>query len=128
MYAAPGKPNVPYALGFYAAACIFAWHLSRRLSYSKGKVAALCTIAANVLPVVPGVPLMLRFILSPAILGLTISATAGAFRRSDDERRDRERAETWTKAGMALAGIAVLEAALLVIGGLIWLAMQDPVL
>lgn len=113
-----------FYLGLYIAACMFTWNLSRRLQFALGSRTSVGVLVANIVPLLPGVPILYRIVAAPVVLFACVKTTSTAFHRSDEERRDRELSEEWTKVGMASAGIGVLEAVLLAFSVFIWLGMR----
>src|SRR5262245_19645465 len=107
-----------FVLGLYSAACVISLWLSVKVRFGVGIVASLVVVAANLGMLMSGAPFIWRVYAAPVTILLAANATRGAFRAADRERSDNELQERFNRVGYALAGVAVLETALALIGGL----------
>jgi hypothetical protein len=111
-----------FVLGLYSVACVISLWLSIKVRFGVAIVASLVIIATNLAVLVSGVPFIWRVYAAPVTVLLAANATRGAFRTADRERSDNEQQERFNRVGYALAGVAVLETALALIGGVAYYA------
>ncbi|HVJ18063.1 MAG TPA: hypothetical protein VM686_21735 [Polyangiaceae bacterium] len=102
----------------YSFACVQVIRLSMRAMVRPGEVAGVVGIVANVVGLAVGG--WTRGAVAIPVLVLAGWAAARAFRLVDDLPRDTDEERNASRAGMALVGMAVAEALIGLVVGLVW--------
>jgi hypothetical protein len=107
------------ALVIYSVACLHVARLSHAALVRSGSAAAGITILANIGGIIFGGPV--RAIAALPLLLFASLAAARAFKLSDDVQRDTDEEAKASRAGMALVGVAMGEAFVVLIAAFVWL-------
>ncbi len=106
-------------LVIYSVACLYVLRLSRAALVRAGSAAAAVTVVANVLGIIFGG--LVRALAAPPLLLFASLAAARAFKLADDVQRDTDEEARASRAGMALVGLAMGEAFVVLVAAFVWL-------
>ena len=109
-------------LALYTLGCAHVLRLSNRAGVGFGATAAIVAIAANVIGLFAGSTVRAFAALPLLVLGGV--AAARAFRAAENQRHDSDEERHVSRAGMALVGLAIGEASIVVLVGFVWLLVE----
>jgi hypothetical protein len=103
----------------YTFGCVQVLRLSNQALIRAGVAASALAIAGNVAGILLGA--VTRALVAVPILALGILAAVYAFKAVDELPRDSEEEQRAKKAGLALAGLALAEATLILLATFVWI-------
>jgi hypothetical protein len=107
------------AIGLYSYGVYRVLRMSRKATVPSGTAAAIAALSANGIGMLMGVTA--RAWMAPLVAVAAAVASSKAFAQSDDVQRDSDQERAAFQAGVSLAGLAVVEALMALVGLFVWM-------